>query len=117
MSVVILDNVTSDTLSAAFKITDLNSNGLGDTEFSSYLEVFGDIGGGTLELQKKCSDGTFRNMNIESSLINSDIAERANDNECCLFSMNYKDAGEFKLNLTGATSPSLTVAGINIKLV
>lgn len=108
----IVDGTTS-----TFKISRPDGLGYADTEFSSYIEIFlktGGIGGGSLSLQKKCGDGEFREVERETLEINANLPSV---DKQYIFSMNYKDDSEFRIVLSGSTSPNISIYGINMQLV
>jgi hypothetical protein len=110
---VIFEEQVVDGDSAEFSISPRDSVGIADTDYSAYFEIFGDLGGGVLTLLKKCKDGTFREAENLTNSFNQDLPSAG---KCALISMNFKDpTGIFKFNLTGATSPELTITGINMQ--
>ena len=106
-SIKLFDDQTDDGDSAEFIINTPTSKGYADTEFSAYLELYGSLGGGTLELHKEVIAGsnTFLNMKEESDDINTNFPTEVDD--LLVRPINYKSGEKLKLVLTGATSPDL----------
>lgn len=102
-----------DADSVEFRIAERDGVGVNDTDYSAYFEIFGSLGGGALALKKKCLDGTFREAENLTTAINQDLPSSG---KCALISVNFKDpTGIFKFTLSGATTPELTITGINMR--
>lgn len=116
-SIVLFDNQQTNGTSAIFIINRPDSKDFADTEFSSYLEIYGGagaLGNGSLQLHKKAKDGIFRKLEAESTIITANFPATVNSMQ--IESINYKSDEQFKLVLTGSTAPNLFVNGYNIKL-
>ena len=113
---ILFDNKTVDGDSAEFTNNRPKTMGFADTEFSSYIEIYGDNGGGTIELHKATAlDPTdFKKDKVGSAAINDQLP--LSGIEMIIVSVNYKSKERFKLVLTGATSPALFANGINMSL-
>lgn len=111
--VPIFEIQATDAVSEAFKLSVPDSIGVADTSHSSYIEIFGGLGGGVLTLEKKCGDGVFRNSEQESIIIADKFPSLATD--VLTLPINYKDREEeFQMRLTGATGATLSAYGINM---
>lgn len=111
-AITIFDAITTDTISSEFRTILPDSKNFADTEFSAYLEIFGGIGGGVLNLQKKCVDGTFKTVKRATDEIADKFPAAG---EVLIIALNYKSGESFRLELAGATGATLTVGGINLK--
>lgn len=110
----IFNNKTSDGDSVEFKVITPDSRSFSDTEHSNYLSFYGGNGGGTISLLKKMLNGEFRILVAETAEINS-IFPSNPLTEASIFGLNHKADSIFKINLDGATSPTLSVDGEGFK--
>ncbi len=108
----IFENQTEDGDSVVFRISERAGVGISDTEFSAYFEIHGSLGGGTLSLQKECNDGTYREFEEATNNITTLFPSSGKMNA---LPMNYKDSGNWKFVLSGATDASLYITGINMQ--
>ena len=111
-TIQIFTNQAADQVSAAFTINRPLSKGFADTNASSYLEIYGGLGGGALLLKKQCVDGVIRELEEETAQI---AAEFPAAGKALLFSVNYKSNEVFQVELVGAAGATLSVNAINFK--
>lgn len=112
--IAIFSSQDADGTSINFKINPREGLGVTDTEYSAYLEIFGSLGGGTLSLQKQCIDGTFRELEDETSKL---ATKFPSSGKLLVMPFGFKSQDGFRFVLAGATTPNLTITGINMSEV
>lgn len=111
-TIKIFDNQTSNGTSLIFTVNRPENKGYADTGFSAYIGIYGDLGGGNLSFQKKCLDGIFRELEVETNDITVNFPDL---NKQLVKPINYKSDEEFKFVLSEAGAPTLFIDGINLK--
>ena len=112
--IAIFNNQGGTGTSEEFKTVLPDSKGFADTEFSCYLEIFGGLGGGSLVLNKKCVNGTFKIMRDATNKIATEFPDSG---DVLVVALNYKSGESFTMDLVGAIGATLTVGGINFEFV
>lgn len=111
----IFDNRTTNGESQVFRVITPDSKGFSDTEHSVYLSFYGNKGGGTISLMKLMLDDSYKKLVLESAKINTNFPTNAD--EAYIVGLNHKADSKFKIDLAGATTPTLFVDGEGFEFV
>src|SRR5210317_1373088 len=95
----LFNNQASDGTSTPFKAAFADSKGFQDNP--TYIEFFGTLGGGTIDLQKLGGDGvSWFSLTKASIEINANFPD--------IFALDSLNSGTYRVVLSGSTSPQFS---------
>lgn len=104
----LFNNQASDGTSASFQASFSDSKGFQDNP--TYIEFFGTLGGGTINLQRLGGDGvSWFSVTKANTEINASFPD--------IFALDSLNSGSYRVVLSGSTAPTFSCYVYNAELV